>query len=163
MALREWVAEFRKLHERARKKELTDEENTEYLRGREELANALLSAQQLDLKPGQTARQSLRVQRTLQADLIISNGTTLRAMTLDISIGGLAAMLGYCPTVGEPATVTLRLPDEPAPLVCKAIVSGVKRQGAAFRVSFSFGPLPVADRDRLGFVVFDTVLESLKV
>ncbi len=161
MGLKEWIAEFSQMHEEARAGTLDAEQLERYFHAREELAGALLAAQRLDLKGGQTARQNLRVQRTLQVDLKMM-GQHLRAMTLDVSVGGFAAMLALSPPHGEHAMVSLKLPDDPHPLEARAIVVNLQRHGGLFRVSFSFGELPKALKDRLGFVVFDAVLATFK-
>jgi hypothetical protein len=159
MGLGNWIQEFARMHERARKGELDAAGLEDYILAREELASALLAAQRLELKEGQTARSTLRVQRTLQADMMI-RGARERGMTIDVSLGGFAAMLGNNPPPGEACEVTLKMPGEP--FQARAVVVGLKRQGATFHVSFAFGDMPKAQRDRLGFFVYDTVLAALK-
>ncbi len=66
MSLADWLAEFRGLHQRAASDQLSPPEWVAYRQGREELARALLAAQRLSLKPGETPRQALRVARALQ-------------------------------------------------------------------------------------------------
>ena len=68
-SLTEWLLTFRQLHEKARRGQLRDAELARYRAGRDELARALLAAQRLQLKPGETPRQALRVARALQLDL----------------------------------------------------------------------------------------------
>jgi hypothetical protein len=162
MELKELIRDFSGLHEQARIGALSAKERQHYVRTREELAAALLQAQKRELKEGQMARQSLRVPRTLQVDVDLA-GQRQRGMTLDISIGGFAAMLGLDPPVGEHAHVTLKLPDGEAPLDAEAIVAGLQAHGGAFRVSFAFDNMPSSARERLGFLVFDVVLQTFRL
>ena len=161
MGLQDWIENFRALHLRARDGALDAREFDRYLSAREELAQALLAAQRITLKPGEIARSLLRVPRAMQADIVVTGGKQ-RAMTLDLSPGGFSAMLGIGLPLGERNEVTLKMPAGADPLVCEAKVTGVKRQGGTYRVSFEFHKLPPADAERLGFLVFDTALESLK-
>ncbi|MBS2021657.1 MAG: PilZ domain-containing protein [Deltaproteobacteria bacterium] len=161
MGLAEWIESLRGLHERAKQGKLDGSDLAGYQRAREELASALIAAQRLQLKEGETARQALRVARALQLDLEI-DGNRQRAMTLDLSMTGFSTMLGKGPEGNAPIPVTLRLPGGVDPLDCKAKMQGIKRQGGSWRVSFTFDKLSESDTERLGMVVFDTALEQLK-
>ena len=161
MGLQEWIDSFRGLHQRAKDGKLDGGDLDGYHRAREELAQALLAAQRVTLKAGETARGALRVARALQLDVEI-DGNRTRAMTLDLSMTGFSAMLGKSPEGSVPVPVTLRLPGSVDPLNCKAIVQGIKRQGGSWRVSFLFDKLPVEDAERVGIVVLDTALDQLK-
>ena len=161
MGLQEWVVNFRALHLRAKDGMLDASELERYHAAREELAQALLAAQRITVKPGETARALLRVPRAMQADITVT-GCKQRAMTLDISSGGFSAMLGIGLPMNERNEVTLKMPAGGDPLTCEAKVTGVKRQGGTYRVSFEFHKLQPADADRFGFLVFDTALDSLK-
>ncbi len=107
--LADWLRSFRDLHERARDGSLLPGEESTYHASRDELARAMLAAQKLALKPGETARRSLRVARALQLDLQIG-GVHQRTVTLDLSTGGFATLLARPPLLGEVVGVTLRLP-----------------------------------------------------
>ena len=58
-SLAEWILAFRALHEKARRGNLRDVEAARYRAARDELARALLVAQRLQLKPGETARRGV--------------------------------------------------------------------------------------------------------
>src|SRR5512140_3641701 len=94
--LSEWLRSFRELHERARKGQLGKAEEPAYRAGRDELARALLSAQRLTVKPGETPRQALRVARALQVDLDLLTSSA-RAITVDLSTGGFSCLLAKSP------------------------------------------------------------------
>jgi hypothetical protein len=161
MRLAQWLASFKALHQKAKQAGLSQAERGTYLAARDELARALLAAQRAQAKPGESPRQVLRVSRALQADLE-RNGERIRALTLDLSVGGFGALLARIPTMGEKVKATLRLPG--GELVSgPARVVGAVQQGGSSRVAFAFDPLPAADQEKLELVVFDTVLDQMKL
>jgi c-di-GMP-binding flagellar brake protein YcgR len=162
MGLKDWIKEFAGLHEHARMGVLSMPERQQYLHAREELASALLAAQRHELKGGQMARQSLRVQRTMQIDLALDGAENIRAMTLDLSIGGFAAMIGQNPEVGTHAKVTFKMPKGDVPLETTGHVVNVREHNSIYRVSFAFEAMNSDARERMSFLVFDTVLETFK-
>lgn len=157
--LADWIAAFRELHERARRGALTPGEQASYRSGRDELARALLAAQRLTLKSGETPRQALRVARALQLELDLPTSRQ-RAVTIDLSTGGFSALLDRSPPVGDDMGVSLRLPAA-APVVCRARVTDVRPQAGHVRVAARFEGMPAEDRERLELFVFDTVLAQL--
>lgn len=158
-SLSEWLSAFRELHERARRGALAPGEQAAYRRGREELARALLTAQCLTLKSGETPRQALRVARSLQLELDLPTARQ-RAFTVDVSTGGFSTLLDRSLAAGEEMGVSLRLPAA-EPVVCRARVTDARPQGAHVRVAARFEGMPPADRERLERFVFDTVLAQL--
>jgi hypothetical protein len=161
LSLAEWIRGFRELHEKARTGKLGPQEADLYRGAREELARALLGAQRLTVKPGETPRQSLRVARALQVDLDLLTSTA-RAITIDLSIGGFACLLAKAPPTGDEFTCTLRVPGAD-PLVGKVRVADLKPQQGNVRVSFQFVGLSAEDRERVELFVFDTVLSQMVV
>jgi len=159
MRLAEWLSAFRDLHQKARRGQLDAGEDAAYRAGRDELARALLAAQRLTLKAGETARQTLRVARALQLDLDLLTSRE-RAVTTDISVGGFSTLLAKAPPLGEEVGVTLRLPAS-EPLVCRARVTDARAMGNHVRVAAQFVSLPAEDRERLELFVFDAVLAQL--
>jgi hypothetical protein len=158
-SLAQWLLDFRGLHEKARKGQLRDADAVRYRTGRDELARALLSAQRLQLKAGETPRRALRVARALQADLDLPT-SHVRAPTLDISTGGFSCLLARAPPLGDELGFTLRLPGL-EPLSGKARVQDVKPREGNVRVAFMFTTLSEAERERMELFVFDTVLAQL--
>ncbi len=161
MSLKDWLVRFRSQHEQARAGKLSGDGLADYRAGRDELARALLGAQAASLRPGEVPRQALRVARALQADLEWSVDR-VRAVTQEISAGGFSALLAKAPPTDEEVKVSLRIPGGD-PIVGKARVVGAAVQTAATRVSFSFANLGAAEKDRLEFAVFDTVLQNIRV
>ncbi len=159
VSLAEWMKGFRDLHERARSRKLSQEELETYRAARDELARALLSAQRLTVKPGETPRGSLRVARALQVDLDMLTATA-RAITSDLSTGGFACHLAKAPAMSDEVGFSLRLPGAD-PLAGKVRVADVKPQQGNVRVSFQFIGMTAEDRERVEMFVFDTVLAQI--
>jgi hypothetical protein len=155
----DWLVAFRRLHARARVGALEGREREAYHAGRDDLARALIAAQHLSLRPGETPRRALRVAGALQADLDLVTSRA-RASTLDLSTGGISCLLGKSPPVGEEVGFSLRLPGA-APLTGRARVVDAKALAGNVRVSFQFVNLTEAEIERLELFVFDTVLAQL--
>jgi hypothetical protein len=161
MSLKDWLVQFKAQHEQARAGTLSGEGLAVYRAGRDELARALLGAQVASLKSGEMPRQALRVARALQADIEWSV-SRVRAVTQDLSAGGFSALLAKAPPNDEDVRVQLRLPGSEM-LSAKARVVGAIVQPAAVRVAFAFTGMGPAERDKMEFLVFDTVLQQIKV
>jgi len=159
VSLAAFLDRFRQLHDKDRSGALPEEEREEYRRGCDELARALLAVQRLSLKPGETARQTLRVARALQVDLEWPKGQ-VRAVTLDLSVGGFAALMAKAPSQSDEVRCALKLPGGEQ-LKARARVAGILVQPTSVRVAYAFQGLPDADRDRLERLVFDTVLDQM--
>jgi hypothetical protein len=157
--LTEWLIAFRALHEKARRGQLKEADAVRYRAGRDELARALLTAQRLQLKPGETPRRAMRVARALQVELDLATGR-LRAVTVDISTGGFSCLLPKAPALGDEVGFTLRIPAGEA-IAGRARVQDVRALSGNVRVAFMFHTLSDADRERMEIFVFDTVLAQL--
>jgi hypothetical protein len=159
VSLAEWMRGFRDLHERMRTGKLSREEAEIYRAARDELARALLSAQRLTVKPGETPRAALRVARALQVDLDLITSSA-RAITIDLCTGGFACLLAKAPSMGDEVGFSLRLPGT-EPLTGKVRVADVKAQQGNVRVSFQFSGMTSEERERVEMFVFDTVLAQI--
>jgi len=157
--LSEWLISFRQLHEQARQGQLQGRELATYRAGRDELARALLAAQRLTVRPGETPRRALRVARALQLDLDFVTSRE-RAVTIDLSTGGFSCLLARAPPVGEEVGFSLRMPASD-PLTGRARVQDVKILPGNVRVSFAFLNQGEAENERVELFVFDTVLAQL--
>ncbi len=159
LSLAEWLKGFRDLHERARSGKLSPDDLQTYRAARDELARALLSAQRLTVKPGETPRGSLRVARALQVDLDMLTSNA-RAITVDLCTGGFACLLAKAPPAGDEVGYSLRLPGSD-PLTGKVRVADIKPQQGNVRVSFQFIGMSGEERERVEMFVFDTVLAQI--
>ena len=155
----EWIAEFRILHERARKDELTGADLKLYLGAREQLARALCAAQGLTQAEGQTARQTFRVAQAFQLEVKLPL-SDCRALTLDLSLGGFSTVIAQAPEGHEPISFSLKLPGGD-PLTGKAKAISVKRQPGNYRVSFAFVGLSEEELGRVERVLFDYALARM--
>ena len=159
VSLSDWLKGFRELHGKAKEGKLPKEDGEAYRAARDELARALLSAQRLTVKPGETPRQSLRVARALQVDLDLLT-TSARAITIDLCTGGFACLLAKAPPSGDEFGFSLRLPGSDV-LTGKVRVADVKPQQGNVRVSFQFSGLTPEEKERVELFVFDTVLGQI--
>ncbi len=159
MALADWLRVFRTLHEKAKKGELTGTDADDYRAGCDELARALIAAQRLTLKPGETPRHALRVARALQVD-IETKVSHVRATTIDLCVGGFSVLLAKAPPANEEQTATLRMPGAD-PIAATVLPGDVKQQPGTVRVSWMFKKLPDAEKQRLEMLVMDTALSQL--
>jgi len=157
-----WLANFRNLHDRARRKLLTSEEYTHYLEDREQLARTLLKAQGQTAE-GTSARRTFRVPKGLPVDVCFREAS-LRSRTLDLSSGGLSCSLTQPPGEGGIGGFVLWLPgeDEP-PVVGRArIVARASGEKDPRRVSLSFVDVSEEDRERLEMMIFDLALGYIR-
>jgi hypothetical protein len=159
MSLADWLRSFRVLHGRARSGSLAPGELAGYRAGRDELARAMLAAQQVMMKPGELPRRQLRAARALQVDLDFGKDK-MRAVTLDVSAGGFGAFLARAPVPGDPVRISLRIPDQ-EPIACVARVVDVKVLPGNARAAFAFTGLSADEVERLETFVFDCVLDQL--
>lgn len=159
MGIADWLRVFRTLHEKARKGELAGADAEDYRAGCDELARALIAAQKLSLRPGEVPRHVLRVPRALQVNLE-TKISSVRAMTIDVSVAGFSVLLGKPPPAGEEQTATLRVPGA-EPVVATVVPGETKLQPGNVRVAFLFQRLPEPVRERLEVLVIDTALSQL--
>src|SRR5438552_4301641 len=159
-SLAEWVTAFRALHEEARKGKLTARDLARYYQDREVLAKALLIAQRLSIKPGVTPRQTLRVGLSLSVELVSGNRSE-RATTLDLGVGGFAALFPKPMKVMEQFGFVLTLKGAGGAVSGRARVVNLQRKGKPFRVAFAFEDLPQADSERISLEVFDAALATI--
>ena len=156
-----WVEQFRTLHARARKGPLPEEERRRYALAREQFARALTASQGMSLPPGQSARRSFRVAQGLQVDLTFASGP-VRAMTMDVSVGGFSVMMHKPPVESEEPGFTLRLPGNLEPVVGRARMVSMQRKTGTHRVSFTMQGLTEKDAERLEMALLDLALERIK-
>jgi hypothetical protein len=160
MGLTESLEEFRTLHAGAKAGILGSPDLTNYHAVRNRLARLLLSAQSIALLPGKRPRRMLRAARALQADIEFYDGP-VRAMTLQVSSGGFAALLAKGSQVGEDVEVTLGIPGD-RPLQASARVVAVQEYLGNANTSFQFVSIDASEAERMELFVFDALLDQLK-
>lgn len=159
MGFGDWLRAFRALHQGAKEGKLSAAEQESYRNGRDELARALLAAQQVMLRTGEVPRRQLRAARALQVELEIGK-QKVKGLTQDVSAGGFGLLLAAPPQPGDQLRCVLRLPGQ-EPVAGVARVADVKVLPGNARAAFAWVSLPVADTERLETFVFDAVLQQL--
>ena len=158
-----WLANFRDMHERARRGLLTSEERTHYLESREQLARTLLKAQGQTAVAGVSARRTFRVPKGMPVDVCFRD-MALRSRTLDLSSGGFSCTLAQPPPEGALGGFVLWMPGEDEePVVGRArIVARATGEKDPRRVSLSFVNVSEADHERLELMIFDLALGYIR-
>ncbi len=158
--LSEWLGWFCDLHERARKG-LDDEEEARYREARGQLGEMLVLAQRINLKPNE-ARKQVRVARALQVEFELPTGHA-SSLTLDVSVGGLSALVAEAPPVGTLVPFRLKLGREIEPVVGHCKVVNVASQQGSSRMSVMFEALDAESIYRVETIVFDVVCSHLRL
>jgi curved DNA-binding protein CbpA len=157
------LAQLRGLHEKRKQDALTasDRELYDYLR--DDFAKTFLIAQRLTLKPGQAYRQALRVSCSLKVKIMLPKGTE-EGLTVDLSSGGLAALIGKDLEVGTRCEFFLHVPKSPIRGTGQVVASARNRMGSSLmRVSLSFDVLDAKTSERLDILVLDAALAAMKL
>lgn len=153
----QWMAGFRVTHEKAKAKQLTEDEHKKYLLMREELARSLIQAQALSVPEGQNSRKYFRVAQMYKIEI----SKTWQTMTKQVSRSGFSASLSSQLKVGQEVDFELTLAREGEPVTGKAkVVSAVKQGG--WNTSFSIEYMSEANAERLESALFDAVLSRFK-
>jgi hypothetical protein len=161
MPTRELFRRFRELHELHKLGLLSPEEAQEYRRLRDELYSALMQAQQLKTRLGETARQTVRVAAAKKIELTFE-GRVLGTMTCEIGVEGVAAFVDADLPIGSSCDFVLSVGGHPLPgqayvVACVRHGSG----GVTHRASFALEAMSHDDRARLETAVLDAALALL--
>jgi hypothetical protein len=159
MSFSDWIRQFRALHAEAKKGALSERDRADYVAACDEFARALMAAQRLTLKPGETPRHALRIARAIQVELETPT-TVAKATTVDVGVGGFSAILAKPLKHGEEVACKLRLPGGD-PIETTVVVADVKPQPGSVRLSFTFKKLGDASRARVEELVIDTALSQV--
>ena len=154
-----WFESFSALHQRARRGELSADDRAEYLRAREELAEAMLLAQEIGPHPGASRRRSLRVAQALPVEIQGPGGRVL-AVTLDLSAGGFSTIVSQAPELGTRIGFRLRLGRGYEPITGSGRVVNAVPLNGSVRIGVAFDEVAAADRERLELVIVDAVLKQ---
>ena len=157
--LSEWVEGLSQLHQRARRGDLSPDEQAQYARTREELSRAVLLAQQIGPHPGARQRRALRVAQALPVEIQTPGGRVL-TVTLDLGGGGFSTVVSEAPPIGTGIGFRLKLRRGYEPLSGAGRVVNAVPQNGSTRMGVAFVDLALADRERLEFVIMDAVLKQ---
>lgn len=161
MTPKEFVAQFRALHEKAKSGKLTPAERVQYGSGRTQFIRFVVVAQQLG-QTSKTLRSNLRMAKLLKVELKPDGGDVLRLSTMDLASGGFAALIPGGMKVGLGAAFTLYLPGAGGganPISGRCAVASSRAQTSLFRVSFRFENLAPDAQEKLDVALIDAVLE----
>lgn len=156
MTPQQLLTHFQGLHEKAREGTLNAHEVANYDRARSELAELIVSAQQLSVVTG-SARATLRIACMAKVDVVFA-GTTQSASTADLGEGGFSALLHPSPPVH--ATVSFRIHLKEGDVTGSAKCVDQQKHGGIMRASFAFTDVPPKERELLAMMVFDHVLSK---
>jgi len=159
MGISDWLRVFRTLHERAKTGGLQKEDADAYRAGCDELARALIAAQKLTLRPGESPLHALRVARAVQVDLAAGDWQA-RVTTVDLGVGGFSALLAKGPPANEDLRCTMKVPGG-VPLEATVVTSETKQHPGTVRAAFAFKKLGDPQRATLELLVIDTALAQI--
>ncbi|MGO8994410.1 MAG: hypothetical protein ACLQVI_13910 [Polyangiaceae bacterium] len=158
MSIREAILRFQELHEDFKAGAFKSPDALKFYESeRDDFLAALLQGQQLAIRPGQTARQALRVAAAFSLTFAFGPRKEVTT-TIDIASTGFAA------NVSSPLALRIagdfELGLQPKPALGRARVVACTRDAAgAYRTSFSIDTMPPEDRTRLEVAVIDIALE----
>lgn len=159
MSFSDWIRQFRALHAEAKKGALSAEDLADYRGACDELARALMGAQKQVPRPGEAPRHALRVARAIQVELEAPT-MQARVTTVELGASGFTTLLAKAPKLGDAYEGRLKLPGGD-PVEVALTVSDVRIQPGTVKVTFSFGKLPDATRERIAELVIDTALSQV--
>ena len=158
--LKNWLSDFCAEHERFKKGDLDAEQVAAYREAREDLGLVIVVAQRLEIRAG-AVRQALRVARAIPVEFDLPAGK-VSALTQDISVSGLSALVGEAPEVGVQLPFRLKLGREVGTVAgsCR-VVAGRPAQGSV-RMAVAFEAIASEARLAIENLVFDAVCAEIR-
>ena len=150
------------LHEKARRASLSPYEQARYSAAMKRLVQVANAGQNAGLKQGQVPRQTPRIPRALQLELLSSRGERQKTVTLDLGLGGFLALLPTGAAHRESLTAVLHLRHREQVKAGVRVVGAQARRGTA-RVSFAFENMSEADSLRLEAFIADDLVRRFAV
>ena len=158
--LKHWLSQFCAWHEQYRKGELPADLLEEYQQACADLCETLVLAQRLEIRAGGT-RQALRVARAIPVELDLRAGK-VTALTQDISVSGLSALVGNAPEVGTQIAFRLKLGRDVAVVVGRCrVVAAIPVQGSV-RMAVVFEEISDDARLRIENLVIDAISAEIR-
>jgi hypothetical protein len=159
-SLKQWLDAFFDLHALYQQGTIGFAERNWYRQARDELAQLLLRAQGIGLRPGLIARQSLRVAAAMEVTVRLDDGD-LRAVTEDISVAGLSLISESGSPIPPDVRLTIHL-DDWTEVTTRARRMNVVTRATGIRIGFHFEEISRDDADLIETKVFDAVVCTLK-
>jgi hypothetical protein len=158
--LKHWLSEFCAWHEQYRKGELPAEVLEQYQQARADLGETLVLAQRLEIRAG-GARQALRVARAIPVELDLRSGKTM-ALTQDISVSGLSALVGDAPPVGTQLAFRMKLGRDVAVISGRCRVVAAIPVPGSVRKAVTFEEISDDARLRIENLVIDAISAEIR-
>lgn len=159
MFIREALARFYDLHQQYKAGTFkTPGGAALYESEREAFTRAFVQAQQLAMRPGQSARQALRVARAERLALRIGPRQE-NTVTLEVGTGGFSALVG---PLAVRIVCEFELGVAPDVVTGRArVVASTPQPDGGVRTSFAIDVLSEPDKKKLEIWVLDAALQSL--
>jgi hypothetical protein len=159
MFIREALARFYDLHQQYKAGTFkTSGGAALYESEREAFTRAFVQAQQLAMRPGQSARQALRVARAERLALQIGPRRE-STVTLDVGVGGFSALVG---PLAVRIVCDFELGSAPDAVGGRArVVASAPQPDGGVRTSFAIDAMSEPDKRKLEILVIDSALKSL--
>lgn len=158
--LRHWLSQFCGWHEQYRKGELSAELLQAYRDARSDLSETLVLAQRLEIRAG-GARQALRVARAIPVELELHSGRIM-ALTQDISVSGLSALVGEAAPIGSELSFRMKLGRDVAVIAGRCrVVAAIPLQGSV-RMAVAFEEISDDAKLRIENLVFDAISAEIR-
>jgi hypothetical protein len=158
--LKHWLSQFCRWHEQYRRGELGAEFLAPYTEARVDLSATLVLAQRIEIHAG-GVRQALRVARAIPVEFDLPTGKT-SALTQDISISGLSALVGETPVVGTQLSFRLKLGRDAEAVTGRCrVVAAIPVQGSA-RMAVTFDEITNEARLHIENLVFDVICAEIR-
>jgi len=158
--LKHWLSQFCAWHEQYKKGEISSDLLGTYTEARADLCSILVLAQRIEIHAG-GARQALRMAKAMQVEFGM-NGSRVSALTQDISVSGLSALVGEAPAVGTEINFKLKLGRDIEPVAGVGhVVAAIPAQGSV-RMAVSFDQIAPDGRLRIEDLVLDAICAEMR-
>lgn len=158
--LKHWLSQFCGWHEQYRHGALGANYMAPYTEARTDLGLTLVLAQRMEIGNA-GARQALRVARAIPVEFDLRAGKT-SALTQDISVSGLSALIGETPVVGTQLFFRLKTGRDVEPVTGRCrVVAVVPVEGSA-RMAVMFDEITNEARRRIENLVFDAICAEIR-
>jgi hypothetical protein len=158
--LKHWLSQLCTWHEQYRKGELDAEFLAPYTEARADLSATLVLAQRIEICAG-GVRQALRVARAIPVEFDLPAGKT-SALTQDISVSGLSALVGETAVVGTQLSFRLKLGRDVEAIAGRCrVVAVIPVEGSA-RMAVTFDEITNEARLRIENLVFDAICAEIR-
>jgi len=156
-----WLSQFCAWHDKFKSGGLDVDLLPAYIQARLDLNAVVLMAQCLDIRANNGARQAVRVARAVPVEFDLAGGK-VSALTHDISVSGISALLGEAPAVGTVVVFRLKLGRDIQPVAGRCrVVANILCKGSV-RMAATFEQIDKEGISRIETLVLDAVCSDLR-